>query len=351
MVWEEWARLLPQFMIVLNARKLATSRADDPAFNLFGKHPSPEQLQSVCNEQDLEDVAWQRARAVEIFQWYNNHYVYPSNDPDYSFLLANISNKLNVKEASFDHDLQSTLTQLALRTDPQSLGTFMDKTKDRLLEYYRWVAHGRKDGQFQFITRKLTANKPSPPANGSVRIDDAPNAYNKFEVLAIWRPITEICCPNFLGTGSAPAKCSRCAIRHAEDHVTGMEHFCNYDCAVKFGPAHREECGELGMVYRMTGLITDIMLYFELRACSFTIASITEADGLIVVQEKDPRLDNRPGSQQLCPTTAATHDQWRIVAGEFASPDWYYITQILTNTLLPCTSHPFSWYILLELPG
>lgn len=337
MVWEDFARQLPQISIVLNARKLATSRVDDPAFNLFGKHPSPERLQSVCNGQDLDDVAYQRAGAVKVFQWYNNHYIYPSNDPDYNFLLANIGNKLNVKDASFDHDLQSALTKLALRTDPQSRqGTFVDKTKDRLLEYYRWVAHGRKDGQFQFITRKLTANKPSPHANGSVRIDTASDAYDDFEILAIWRQVTEICCPELLSKGLPVGICGFCAIIYAEDYMMGMKQYCNYDCTLKFGISHRKECAELRMLYRVTGLLTDILQYFEKCACSFTIASITEADGLIVVQEKDPRLDRRLGSQQLCPTTAATHDQWRVVAGEFANPDWYYVTQVLTNFLLRC---------------
>lgn len=342
MVWEDFARQLPQISIVLNARKLATSRVDDPAFNLFGKHPSPEQLQSVCNEQDLDDVAYQRAGAVEVFQWYNNHYIYPSIDTDYNFLLANIGNKLNVQDASFDHDLQSTLTQLALRTDPRSRqGNFVDKTKDRLLEYYRWVAHGRKDDQFQFITRKLTANKPSPPADGSVRIGAISDAYDEFEVLAIWRQATEICCPDFLSKGPTVSMCSFCTIHCAEDLIIGMKYYCKYDCAVRFYLSHQEECVELQRLYCVTALLIDILQYFERKACRFTIASISEADGLIVVQEKDPRFANPPGLRP-CPTTAASSDQWRIVMGEFANPDWYYVTQRLTNFLLRCMSHRLS---------
>lgn len=352
MVWEDFAPLLPQMMVVLNARKLVTSRADDPAFQLFTKHPSPEQLHSVCNEEDLEHVADQRAGAVEVFQWYNNRYLYPSIDPDYNFLLVNIGNKLNVKDASFDYQFQSTLTQLALRTAPQShQGSFVDKTKDRLLEYYRWVARGRKDDQFQFITGKLTANKPSPPANGSVRIEAARGAYDEFEVLAIWRQVTEICCPDLVSKGLTLLGCTFCAIYHAEGLKTSMKYSCNYHSALRFGLSHREECAELGKVYRVSKLLTDILHYFELRACGLTIVSVNEADGIIVVQEKDPRFNDPHGSQPLRPTRAATQDQWRIVSGEFASPDWYYVTQILTNFLLSCTSHRLSLYYSLGSPG
>lgn len=312
---------------------------DDPVIVLFRKYPYPEQLQSVEDKHDEGYVNYHRGLAVEAFRMYDRNCRYLSTDHDYIyyFVLGEISQKLKIPDPNFDHDLQTALTRLAFskHLGPQSHGTPMGEKRARIFEHYRWVARGRQDGQFHFITDKLTGNKPSPPPNGSVMIGTATAAYGKFEVLPLRRQLTELCCPDVLIKGPCRVFCNECAIRPCDGVTIGMRFYCDLDCANRISPSHEEECLELKSLIRVISLFSDISKYFEQRYCRFTIASVTEADGLIVVQEKDPR-QGAGSTLQPCPTSAATPDQWRVVEGEFASFDWFYVTELMTKILLRC---------------
>lgn len=326
---------------------------DDPVIIFFRRHPSPEQLQSVTDRRDEGDVRFFHGLAVEVFRMYDRNCRYLSSDHDYVyyFVLGEISQKLKISDPNFDHDFQTALTRLAFskHVGPQSQDTPMGEKRARILEHYRWVARGRKDGQFPFVIDELMGNNPSPPPNGSVLIGIATAAYNtQFEVLPIRRQLTELCCRNVQTRGPRRLFCTECAIRPCDGVTIAMRFYCDLECALRMSPLHEQECLELKRLMRTISLFTDISQYFEQRYCRFTIASVTEADGLIVVQEKDPR-QGAGSTLQPCPISGATPDQWRVVEAEFASFDWLYVTQSLTKLLLRCKMIPLPLYIYMYL--
>lgn len=106
----------------------------------------------------------------------------------------------------------------------------------------------------------------------------------------------------------------------------------------------------------MTAIFADIFRLTEERSCSIGVASNTEANGLITVQENS--LDRRAylGSPRLqhFSRTGSSSEQWRVVENELASADWIYPTTLLVDLLLSYMSMflvDYTWYTWLTQPS
>lgn len=329
MVWEDFSDQIDQIVVKLKILKLKTTRIDDPVFIFFGQYPTPEQLQSVCNYQDSENIACKRAEAVKTFQLYSHSGQYPSLDSDYFYLVDKIADGPEVGEYGFDQDLQAILTCLALRTDAASDGPLVDKRKERVLEFYRWVAHGRKDHEFQFLTRKPGAPGPSLPTIGSASaragLDVPPDRPHLNEPRCGGRP--EDRRPWFL--------CTFCKMRNEQEGIIDKIFYCGQNHVDTSVPRPIESLKDIFWLCRMVTIFTDIFDFFEEYACSVDVASIVETKGHLVVQERS--LDRHaylglPILQQHS-TASASAKQWRAVKSELGSADWFYVTHVLLNLL------------------
>lgn len=307
----------------------------DTTFILFGEYPTPEELQSFSRHQDSVNVTYKRAVAVKTFQLCNRGDHDPSLDPAYGYLFETIAKDLDVQQPEFDQEIESILTRLALSTVAHPERTPVDPRKDRILEYYRWIARGRKDDGFQFLTHKLRALGPQPPANGSAEVHCSAVMSSSLADLKNCQMTDELCCPGLLQGGYPSLFCGGCAIRNpGGGNVIGMRYYCGPLCFARDSLNHAEECKEMYMFCRMTEAFTELFKHFQARDCSANIASVVETNDIITVQEKG--LYHCPSLQlpilQQYPRTASSptsSEQWGMVEAELASADWTHEAQML----------------------
>lgn len=251
-------------------KPILESGQHDPAAVFFETHPTPNEIEGATDAASIRVIKERSATAMGAFLTMYNNGFRESADPDFDFLVYFIVKKLpGFMENGCYSPLQVALGQMALEGSHEVKDAPAVTMKEKLLEYYRWIVHGRMDE-----TSPLGVPRPDGAA-----ISSAVNLQG-------FLPSSALGCGPCANCGSpdARARCTGCHVVETSKIVFGI-YYCNQDCRASHWKEHKTQCKEVRTLRRASSMFTELLRVFLREAWHSNFVKVTVGqDGITTLQ-------------------------------------------------------------------
>lgn len=243
----------------------------DPAAAFFADHPTPEEIEGATDYEAFKAIKLRCCAAVGLFtNLYDIRGMHESDDPDFPLLVDAFIPCIHPPIVDYV-ELQCALGQMALnKSREKTVTSFPALTKkDKLLEYYSWMLHGRKDETFPL----------REPQHDHVTSKFAGDPHDFLPSSTSIRGLCANC-----GAPDAKSRCSGCHIAQESETVFGI-YYCDQTCRATHWKEHKAACKDVRALRRAASTFVELYHLFLREAwCTDTPEVSVSQHGLTIVR-------------------------------------------------------------------